>query len=66
MNALYKDTMFAVITAGKRVIGKMWVLGRGGVRVEIEDRVYTGFCVSDVICTHVLRGYSDIELVWTN
>lgn len=74
-----KDTMFAVITAGKQIIGSMWYLGRDGVRVKVEDRVYTGLCVSDAIFTgettrtpagpinlSVLSGYSDVGLVWTN
>lgn len=59
-------TMFAVITTGKQIIGAMWLLRHGGVRVEVEDRVYTGLCVSDAIGPHALRNYSDVGLVWTN
>lgn len=72
-------TMFAVITAGKKIIGSMWYLGRRGVCVRIEDRMYTGSCVSDAlsigataqtlngpISLNALCGYSDVGLVWTS
>lgn len=57
------------ILSDQKPIGAIWFLGRNGVRVQIEDCMYSGFCVSDALRDYPLSafsGYSDVGLVWTN
>jgi hypothetical protein len=53
-----------ILSEGK-IIGAIWILGRKGVRVIIEDDEYLGRYVTDAIGND-LDGYPDLQLHWNN